>query len=215
MELRIDPQLWAGVKAVAAAHNATASMVLQAVVAVVLHRVGAGEDVALGAPIAGRSDAALEELVGFFVNTWVLRVGVSAPRSGSARCSSRCARRRWMPTATRMCRSSDWSSSSIRCARPRIIRCSRWRWSSRTTCAPRWSFDGVSLEPVGMVTRTAKFDLDIQLSEVPSEDPGVPMAAGTLTYATDLYERSTIERLVGWFEPGGRGGGRRRLGGGR
>ncbi|MHC9297547.1 condensation domain-containing protein, partial [Mycobacterium sp. LTG2003] len=62
---------------VAAAHNATASMVLQAAMAVVLHRAGVGEDVALGTPIAGRNDKALDELVGFFVNTWVLRVGVN------------------------------------------------------------------------------------------------------------------------------------------
>ena len=69
-----------GVKALAGAHNATASMVLQAVMAVVLHRVGAGEDVAMGTPIAGRSDQALDDLVGFFVNMWVLRVGVNAHR---------------------------------------------------------------------------------------------------------------------------------------
>ena len=78
VELRIDPPVWAGVKQVAAAHNATASMVLQAVLAVVLHRVGAGEDVVLGATIAGRLDEALDDLVGFFVNTWVLRVGVNS-----------------------------------------------------------------------------------------------------------------------------------------
>jgi hypothetical protein len=78
VEVRIDAQTWAGVKALTAAHNATASMVLQAVMAVVLHRAGIGEDVALGTPIAGRSDAALDDLVGFFVNTWVLRVGVNS-----------------------------------------------------------------------------------------------------------------------------------------
>ena len=57
VEVRIDPQVWAGVKALAAAHNATASMVLQAVMAVLLHRAGAGEDVVMGTPIAGRLDA--------------------------------------------------------------------------------------------------------------------------------------------------------------
>ncbi len=76
VELRIDPQVWAGVKRLAATHNATASMVLQAVMAVLLHRVGVGEDVVMGTPIAGRSDRALDDLVGFFVNTWVLRVEV-------------------------------------------------------------------------------------------------------------------------------------------
>ncbi|WP_142254649.1 non-ribosomal peptide synthetase, partial [Mycobacterium colombiense] len=76
--VHLDPRLWAGIKALAAAHNATASMVLQAAMVVVLHRAGAGEDVTMGTAIAGRMDAALDELVGFFVNTWVLRVGVSS-----------------------------------------------------------------------------------------------------------------------------------------
>ncbi|WP_155764301.1 condensation domain-containing protein, partial [Mycobacterium colombiense] len=76
--VHLDPRLWAGIKALAAAHNATASMVLQAAMVVVLHRAGAGEDVTMGTPIAGRMDPALDELVGFFVNTWVLRVGVNS-----------------------------------------------------------------------------------------------------------------------------------------
>src|SRR4029077_6507398 len=46
---------------------------------------------------------------------------------------------------------------------------------------------------------TAKFDLDIQLSEVLTEDPAVPMAAGLVLYATDLCARATIERLASWF----------------
>ena len=78
VEMRIDPHVWAGVKQVAAAHNATASMVLQAVLAVVLHRVGVGEYVVMGTPIAGRLHQALDDLVGFFVNTWVLRVSVNS-----------------------------------------------------------------------------------------------------------------------------------------
>ena len=36
-------------------------------------------------------------------------------------------------------------------------------------------------------------------AEVPGEDPAAPMAAGVVTYATDLFDRATIERLVTWF----------------
>ena len=51
----------------------TEFMLLQAAVAVVLHKAGGGVDIPLGTPVAGRTEAELEQLIGFFVNILVLR----------------------------------------------------------------------------------------------------------------------------------------------
>ncbi|WP_314213194.1 non-ribosomal peptide synthetase [Pseudarthrobacter equi] len=83
VHLNIGRETAEQLNALAREHNASLFMVLQAAFAALLTKAGAGDDIPLGTPVAGRTDTQLDSLVGFFVNTLVLRTNTSGnPTAG-------------------------------------------------------------------------------------------------------------------------------------
>ncbi|AHH98173.1 non-ribosomal peptide synthetase [Kutzneria albida] len=77
VEFELPVQVAERLRELATQSGATQFMLAQAAVAALLHLMGAGEDIPLGTQVAGRGDSALDELVGFFTNTIVLRTDLA------------------------------------------------------------------------------------------------------------------------------------------
>ena len=88
---------------VARAHNVTSFMVIQAALAVLLCKISASSEVAVQIPDRGsHAPSALDDLVGFFVDTWFCAPPWPViPRSKN--CWLRCGNAAWPPTNTKTC----------------------------------------------------------------------------------------------------------------
>src|SRR5262249_19589953 len=72
----LNAQLTHKLKALAQAHDATLYMVLYAGFTVLLSRLSGQSDIVVGVPVANRQRSEVEGLIGFFVNTLALRMGI-------------------------------------------------------------------------------------------------------------------------------------------
>ena len=77
-EFAVDPALVEQLRALAQRHNVTLFMLLLAAFNILLHRYSGQTDVRVGVPIANRNRREVEGLIGFFVNTQVLRSELNA-----------------------------------------------------------------------------------------------------------------------------------------
>jgi hypothetical protein len=119
--VRLGVSLSDAIKQTAQAHQSTPFMLLLAAFQSLLHRYSGQRDIRIGVPNANRPRLETQGLIGFFINTQVLRAEVDS-RLPFVELLAQTARPRWAPRPIRTCRSNNCSKRS---RRPANRACSR------------------------------------------------------------------------------------------
>uniref|UniRef100_UPI00296F1243 non-ribosomal peptide synthetase n=1 Tax=Streptomyces pharetrae TaxID=291370 RepID=UPI00296F1243 len=195
VETTVDTDLHRALLRLADREGASLFMVLHAAVSALLTRCGAGEDIVLGTPVAGRTEPALDPLIGLITNTLVLR----ADTSGDPAFRDLLARLRTADLAALdhqdlpFDRLVDDLNPPRTPGRHPLFQVMLALQNNEPAVL---ELDGTKAELRPTATGTAKFDLFVDVLERHTPE-GTP---GGLTlhveYATDLYDAGTAEAFA-------------------
>ncbi|MQA24618.1 MAG: amino acid adenylation domain-containing protein, partial [Micromonosporaceae bacterium] len=196
--IQISPEAHTALAEVARTNSVTMFMVVQAALTMLLSRLGAGTDIPIGTAIAGRGDAALENLAGFFVNTLVLRTDVS----GTPTFTELLARVRETDLAAyahqdipfeRLVEELNPARSLARHPLFQVM----LALHGEGLAEAEWELPGLTVTPMPADEKvTARFDLSLTLGERRDEQGTPGGIGGAIEYATDLFDDATARALA-------------------
>ncbi|MFE2164045.1 amino acid adenylation domain-containing protein [Streptomyces sp. NPDC059447] len=196
--MEVGPETHAALAAVARQGSATMFMVVQAALAMLLSRLGAGTDIPIGTVVAGRPDSTLDDLVGFFVNTLVLRTDAAddptfAELLGRVRETDLAAFAHQDVPFERLV---DDLSPTRSLSRHPLFQVLLTIDNTPGADAP-WALRGLDVRPILADEEfSARFDLSIGLVELRDEQGGPAGIAGGFQYAADLFDEDTARALA-------------------
>ncbi|MFY9622653.1 MAG: amino acid adenylation domain-containing protein [Pyrinomonadaceae bacterium] len=185
----LSQQLTDSLKALTQREGVTLFMTLLAAFQTLLHRYTGQEDILVGAPIAGRTRAETEDLIGLFINTLVLRSDLSA--NPSFRELLQRVRETTLQAHAHQDVPFEKVVESLQLARD-LSRQPLFQVMMVYQNPPASSLDlgGLTLSPEDFETRAVvRSDLDLYLWERPE---GIK---GNFMYDADLFDAATIERM--------------------
>jgi len=181
-----------GVRALCRRQEATPFMVLLTAFAALLHRYSGQDDIVIGSPVAGRNRAEVEDLIGFFVNTVVLRCDLSGDPS-------------FVGLLKRVRQTSLGALSHQDVPFEQLVEALRpdrdlshtplfqVMFAMQNLPGGELALSELQVEPFEGELFNAKFDLTLQMFETPEG------FAGELEYNTDLFDGDTVERMATHF----------------
>ncbi|WP_424188006.1 amino acid adenylation domain-containing protein [Actinokineospora sp. G85] len=194
VDFAVPGELAAAVRAMAVSVGVSPFMVFQAALATVLGRLGAGIDIPIGTPVAGRVDPAVDDVVGSFVNTLVLRTDLSGDPTvrellGRVRTASLGAFENQDLPFERLVEVLNPTRSAARHPLFQVM------LAYQNNDPVRLPLPGVEVSDEVVDTGVSSFDLTFTIVD----DAGSGMS-GYVEYSTDLFDAGTVagiaERLV-------------------
>ncbi|MCG1043369.1 amino acid adenylation domain-containing protein [Mycetohabitans sp. B8] len=191
--IRIDAQTTGALKRVSQAHGATLFMTVLAAWSAVLSRLSGQDDLVIGTPSANRNHYQIEPLIGFFVNTLALRMDLS----GKPDVTQLLERVRRTTLEAQAHQDLPFEQVVEIVQPPRRLEHTplfqvMFAWQNNETVA--WDLPGLAVQSMELNYDVVKFDLELGLYEAGEE------IVGSLSYATALFDRATIERHVGYLQ---------------
>jgi amino acid adenylation domain-containing protein len=191
--LALDEELTTKLRGLCRKHKTTPYVTLVAGWAAMLARLSGQDEVVIGTPVANRNRVEIERLIGFFVNTLPLRLGISDSLDVGALLSHV----RSQVVAAQEHQGIPFAQVVEIVRPPRSLAHNpvfqvMFTWQN----VPKGMIDlaGLQVNPFHALPHDiSKFDLTLLLQEEGNR------IVGELEYATALYERSTIERYLGYF----------------
>ncbi|WP_255432611.1 non-ribosomal peptide synthase/polyketide synthase [Xanthomonas sp. JAI131] len=193
LELSLDADLTARLRALSHRHGATLYMTLLASWAAVLGRLSGQDEVVIGSPVAGRNRVEIEPLIGFFVNTLALRIDLA----GTPTVAELLARTRGcvLEAQSHQDLPFDQVVEAVKPPRnPSHTPVFQTLLAWQTQDEGQLSLPGIEATAVATVLRTAQFDLTLGLRETAQ---GIE---GGLNYATALFDRATVARYADYWQ---------------
>jgi amino acid adenylation domain-containing protein len=188
--IELPRELLDGLQALGRSEGATAYMVLLAAFQVLLSKYSGSADIVVGSPTAGRTRKEIEETVGFFVNTLVLRTDLA----GDPSFRETLRRVREVTLGAYEHQDVPFEKLVAELQPERSLSHSplfQMMFALQNAVERGLALPGLEVSEAGAELTSAKFDLSL-MPKATAE--GLRIG---LNYSTDLFERGTVERMLG------------------
>ncbi|WDY56394.1 non-ribosomal peptide synthetase [Pseudomonas sp. PSKL.D1] len=197
LALTLDVDLATGLQHLAQQHNVTLFMLLLASFQALLQRYSGQDDIRVGVPVANRHRLETERLIGFFVNTQVLRARFDSTLTVEALLEQ--VRQAALGAQQHQDLPFEQLVEALQPARslshnPLFQVMFNHRNALDQQLGEGFQVPQLEVETLSGEHQSAQFDLALDTFETAQG------LGATLTYATDLFDASTIERLAGHWQ---------------